>query len=400
MKIKFLVIILIMVMVLYGAKPNNEKSIERLGELFQNSMDESLQNSGAIGVSAAVLMADGQMWKGASGISHEGAPLTTDMLFDIASVQKNLQAALTLKLAEQGFFSLEDPLEKWLPYYSQINGKITIRQLLNMTSGIDDFVGDSRSPYRIGYRNIKFKKIWTWEKIRSVLIKEPNFNPGEACAYSTSNYIVLRQIVEKACGNKQIVELQNRLLRPYHLHHTLVDFFNPIPKNMKIAHGWCDTEGNRKPEDLHGTSLNWIASLSPMLIYSTPEDMVKWTDALFHQKTVLKPETLKAMLTFFRPVRDEPMMKGYGLGVVDINIGLFFPKWRNVNCYGHLGSQFGYMTYVGYFPDYEVSVAIMINRGCDRDSERAIVAVSTPIFDMLFKHLGVSEFTSEEPVIE
>ena len=183
-------------------------------------------------------------------------------------------------------------MEKWLPAYPNIYGKITIRQLLNLTSGIDDFVGDPQSPYRIGYRNIEYKKIWTWKEILTVFVKEPDFNPGDACAYSTTNYIVLKQIIEKACRSRQIIEMQNRVLTPYHLDHTLVDFFNPIPKNRQIAHGWYDIEGDGKPDDISGTSLNWIASLSPMLVYSTPEDMVKWMDALFHKKTVLKPETL------------------------------------------------------------------------------------------------------------
>jgi len=59
---------------------------------------------------------DGEVWAGATGISHEGVPLTTDMLFRYRErAEKNLQAALALKLVEEGVLSLDDPLEKWLP---------------------------------------------------------------------------------------------------------------------------------------------------------------------------------------------------------------------------------------------------------------------------------------------
>ena len=128
------------------------------GEMLQRAMDESLKNSGAIGVSAAVVFPDGQRWKGASGMSHTGVSLTTEMRFHIASIQKNLEAALALQLIEEGLLALEDPLEKWLPAYSNINGKATVRQLLNMTSGIGDFVRAPKSPWQMGYQNIEFEK--------------------------------------------------------------------------------------------------------------------------------------------------------------------------------------------------------------------------------------------------
>jgi hypothetical protein len=106
---------------------------------------------------------------------------------------------------------------------------------------------------------------------------------------------------------------------------------------------------------------------------------------------VLREETLKAMLDFGGPVQGEPLMKGYGLGVVDIDLGAMMPHRKDVRVYGHLGSQFGYMTFVGYFPDYGFSLAIMSNRGCDGDSQRAIVTVSGAVIDALLGQLSPKE---------
>jgi D-alanyl-D-alanine carboxypeptidase len=359
-----------------------------IGPELQAAMEESIKDSGAIGVSAAIVFPGGEMWTGTAGISHPGAPLTTDMLFEIASVGKNLQAALALKLVEEGVIALDDPLGKWLTPTPAIDGAITIRQLLNLTSGIKDFVGHPKSPFRVGYVNIDFEHTWTWQEIQDVFLREPSFPPGTRCEYSSTNYIVLRQIIEKAARSKQSTLAEGRLLKPNRLDHTWVDFSRPMPGRMRVAHGWFDTNGDGPPEDISGNSLNWIVSLAPMLVYSTPSDVAMWMHALYHRRTVLKEETLKAMLDFGGPVEGEPLMKGYGLGVVDINLGAMMPRWAHVRVYGHLGSGFGYMTFAGYLPDYGVCLAIMSNRGCDGDSERAIGTVGGAVVDVLLRRLG------------
>jgi hypothetical protein len=104
------------------------------------------------------------------------------------------------------------------------------------------------------------------------------------------------------------------------------------------------------------------------------------------------------MLAFFGPVQNEPMMKGYGLGVVDINIGALMPKWDGVRCYGHLGNSIGYTSSVAYFPDYGFSVSMMFNRGCDGGTERAVAIVTRAFFETLFKHLGLREPIPKESV--
>ena len=375
--------------------PNPAMSIE---ESLQKSLDESIGSSGAVGVSAAVILPDGHMWKGASGISHEGVPITTDMLFDIASIAKNYQAALALKLVEDGLISLDDPLEKWFPPYPNISGKITIRQVLNLTSGIDNIIGDSNSPFRAGYVNIDHKKTWTWEEIYEAYVGKSNFEPGTRCAYSSTNYIVLRHVIEKATKKKQVALLEDMLLKPLGLTHTLADFSKPLPDSVSVAHGWFDTNDDGKLDDISGYSIAWVASLAPLYVYSTPTDMVRWIDAVYHKKKVLKEETLKAMLTFTGPVQNEPMMKGYGLGTVDMNLGSILPKWKNVRAYGHLGSMFGYSSVALYFPEIGISVSMMFNRGSDAATNKAIGMVAGPFFDALFESLGVKGSDEENSI--
>jgi D-alanyl-D-alanine carboxypeptidase len=354
-------------------------------------MDESLAHSGAMGVSAAIMMPDGSLWTGVSGLSHDSVLITPEMPFDIGSVEKNLQATLALTLVRDHVISLDDPLEKWLPPSPNINGKITVRQLLNMTSGIDDIVDNANSPWRIGYDNIRFEHEWTWEEISSTLVGRPEFAPGERCAYSNTNFILLRLIIEKATGSTQASEFTKRFLITNGLDHTIVVFRTPLPDTLTIAHGWYDKHGDGMPSDISGNSLNYVASISPMLVYSTPTDMVRWIDALYHKKTILSDTLLNEMLTFDGPVEREPLMKAYGLGVVDLNLGMFNPRWEAVRVYGHLGSQFGYSTLVGYVPEYGTSIAFMFNRGADRTTNDAIVPVFNAVMDVLFRELGAKE---------
>ena len=304
----------ILLAVLACTGPAAEKFDPALGAKLQKALAGSIAGSGAIGVSAAVMMPGGALWAGAAGISHEGAPVTTAMLFDIGSIEKNLQAALALQLVEQGLLALDDPLQKWLPPYERIDGKITVRQLLGMTSGVADIVRSKSSPWRVPFRDIDFAKKWTWDEVHAALVGEPAFKAGERCAYSNTNYILLKMIVEKAAGKGQTDELRQRILKPCRLEHTVVDLLRPLPPGLAIAHGWYDDDNDGTPSDLSLQSLNWIATMAPLLVYSTPSDMARWMNALYQRKIVLKQGTLKQMLDFHGPVDGEPLMKGYGLG--------------------------------------------------------------------------------------
>ena len=103
---------------------------------LQSVLDREIRASDTKGVSAAVLFPGETIWTGTSGISHDTVAISPDMLFAIGSITKNMVAALTLKLVEAHLLSLDDPLSKWLPAYPHVDSTITIRQLLNHTSGL------------------------------------------------------------------------------------------------------------------------------------------------------------------------------------------------------------------------------------------------------------------------
>ena len=103
---------------------------------IQKVLDKGISKYNVKGASVAVIFPDEKKWIGVSGISHDTVQIKPDMLFAIGSITKNFVATLTLKLAEEGVLSLDDPLSKWLPAYLHIHSSTTVRQLLNHTSGI------------------------------------------------------------------------------------------------------------------------------------------------------------------------------------------------------------------------------------------------------------------------
>jgi len=105
---------------------------------LQKTIDSILIAKDIKGISAGVYIPNMGKWQGVSGISHPGVPITSDMEFAIASNTKLFTAVLLLKLTENNKLRLDDSLHAFLPSFKNIDSNITIRQLLNHTTGLDD----------------------------------------------------------------------------------------------------------------------------------------------------------------------------------------------------------------------------------------------------------------------
>jgi D-alanyl-D-alanine carboxypeptidase len=177
---------------------------------MQNVLDEGISKQDVRGVSAAVILPNERKWSGVSGTSHDTVAINTDMLFAIGSITKNFVATLTLKLVEEGVLSLDDPLSKWLPAYPHIDSDITLRQLLNHTSGIYMFWSNQQI-----WDDLKKNrtKIWTPQEVLSY-VKEPYFPPGKGYRYSNTNYLLIAMIIEKATGSNLSTEFRKRFWKP------------------------------------------------------------------------------------------------------------------------------------------------------------------------------------------
>jgi D-alanyl-D-alanine carboxypeptidase len=349
-----------------GAPPTVE--IPYAPEL-QQTLDSSREEGGVIGVSAAIIDAEGRLWTGVSGTSHPGQPITADMLFDMASTGKSLVAALMLDLAEEGLLALDDPIDKYIDPPPGVDGSIPIRMLLNHTSGLANMVEHPDSPFRKPYNDIDFERWWTIDEIFTELASAPYFAPGEGWHYSQAGYQIVTLIVEQVTGSTVAEQIQSRLLDPLGIQGMALDFSQPLPDDVTIAHNWVDTEGDGIPEDVADRSRNWIASLSRILYYTTAEDFARWGHALFTGQ-VLEAGSLDQMLTFIRPEdygNEPPIFSGYGLGVVEWIPEVLHGEYG----YGHSGSIPGYRAFMAHLPKHNVTIVVLSNS--DKEEELAAV---------------------------
>jgi len=267
------------------------------------------------------------------------------MLFIVGSIQKNFEEVL----------SLDDPISKFLPTYPNVDGEITIRQLLNHTSGVFNVFEHPDFPW-VG-TDVDYSKEWKEEEVFKTFVLEPYGAPGYAQHYASTNYLLITSIIEEATGSTVPAEIERYFMKPMKLENTFVSMGELPPEKYSVAHPWVDVDRDGNLDDLDGIPLTWIASLSHPVMFSTPEDLVHWINALYHDGSVIRPNALAEMLTYPETKLSDPEGDRYGLGVVDYTERLGTPV------YGHLGSALGYSAAALYLPEYKISAAWLINTG-------------------------------------
>jgi D-alanyl-D-alanine carboxypeptidase len=320
---------------------------------IKEALSDRLEQYDVKGASAAVILPDGSIHCVTAGVSHDTVTIKPEMLFATGSITKNFVAVLILQLAENGLLSLEDPLHKWLPPYQHIDSNITIRQLLNHTSGIFMFWENQQLwDDLIKYRD----SVFTPEVVLTYL-KEPHFTRGNGFRYSNTNYMLLAMIATRATHSSLSAEFRKRFWQPLGLTNTYLSMEDQIPQE-RLAHVWGDNfkKGTelRDITFLPRTSHESI-SYGSSGIFTTPRDLAVWCMSLFTGK-ILENSSLHQMLKF-NPDAAGSWCEGYGLGVFILKRG----STNGEKAYGHGGGNIGTSAYMAYLPDYNATVVVMIN---------------------------------------
>jgi D-alanyl-D-alanine carboxypeptidase len=382
--------VLLLALFLSACSQSSNTTLPYSNEL-QAVLDITRESAGLRGVSVAIILPGYEPWLGVSGESYAGQPITEEMLFDMGSAGKILVGPLIVKLAEDGLISLDDPISKHLPDFPYADGTITIRQLLNHTSGLYMMTESPDGPFRKPFAQIDHEKWWTIDEIFTTLGGEPYHAPGEGYCYTQAGYQIATLIVEKVTGSTVAEQIQTRLLDPLDIDGMYIDFPKPVSGNREIAHPWFDLDYDREYEDIHDYSRNWIVSLSRIYYYASAKDFALWGDALFTGK-VLNEDSMNLMLDFYRTddwCGDEAFQVGYGMGVQDFNPALT----RGQTAWGHLGSIQGYRTILTHLPQYDMTLVVMTNTDSDNG-----FAVVDGLLDVLLSHLDTAEDAMMRPV--
>ncbi|MCX4825640.1 beta-lactamase family protein [Streptomyces sp. NBC_01142] len=185
---------------------------------------EAIHALGISGVQARVIAPDGRQSVATSGTAdlNTGRPVPSDGYFRMASTSKTLVATVILQLEAEGELSLDDTVDHWLPGAVQGNGndgsRITIRQLLQHTSGIHDDLPGYTTPEE--YYQQRHNVYSPEQLVARAMAHAPDFPPGEGWEYSNTGYLLLAMIIQKATDQPAHQEIEDRILRPLGLDQT------------------------------------------------------------------------------------------------------------------------------------------------------------------------------------
>ena len=303
------------------------------------------------GLSAAVILPDGSTWLGASGKSSDSESMDSAMLFGLASVSKTYIAALVAQLAAEGVLSVDDPIGKWIPELGRIDGGITIRQLLNHTSGLYRY---QQKPECLAAINAQPEKVWTAQEILEEFQGEPECEPGSCWGESALDYVLLGMIVERTTGSSVSNQPISRFFNPLKLEHTFLYPEQKYPTEM-IAHMWWDVTGSGERVDVVADTADLpLAALFSSLwtsgaMHSTAEDLARFSKELFEGR-VLKEYSLEEMLS---PGPELYAGAHYGYSVIVDQV-------NGQTVYWHSGGA-GYSSIYYYFPEDGLSIAVLCN---------------------------------------
>jgi len=310
------------------------------------------RNKGFGAVIARVGDSSGAELTAADGnLAGPGSPAADDDTpFEIASVTKAVTAAAALRLCEQGLLGLDWPLSRILPESAArgLDPTITLRQLLNHTSGLPDYWTDG--PLDADGHNAFLREFlatperrWSPGEILAHARALPARKPGGCFHYSDTNYVLAGLAIERACGRPLHEVLRREIFQPLGMRSTVMSHYGPGPR-VKIAHRF---EGR---EDLTGVprqSADWAGGG----LVSTTEDLDRFLRGLFEGGLFRSPSTLAEMRVTV-PTGEPGISYGLGLFRVDLCGG----RGELIGHDGH-GNAFAY-----YWPGHRTTITGTLNQ--------------------------------------
>lgn len=345
-----------------GATTDEDTNLPAYARDLQPQIEEQMSNLHVPGALVYVDVPAEGTWSMAFGNANLEAsnPITPDDHFRIGSTTKTFTGTVVLQLVDEGKLGLDDPVSKYQPEVP--NGEnITIRQLLNMSSGLFNYVEDEDFAQTL---NTEPQKVWEPKDLVAIgLQHQPYFSPGDGFHYSNTNTVLLGMIVEQLTGQPLEKEFQERLFVPLGMSESLLPqrssatipaphprgfMYQTIGKSLNNSElqGAKATQAAEEAEELrdvtdHNPSWAWVAGGG----ISTINDLIIWAKADATGQ-LLSPETQKERLSWVSAPLDRNVK--YGLA-----IGTF---WGFI---GHNGQLPGFNSFVGYDPKKDATIVVV-----------------------------------------
>jgi D-alanyl-D-alanine carboxypeptidase len=328
-----------------------------VGVRLQAELDRLRSRLAIPGMSATVIFRDGTTWTGNSGLASvdRKVPVADDTAFAVGSVSKTYTAALILALAEDGKVDLEAPAATYLPG-RPLDRRITVRMLLDHTSGLDDFFLHTSIDAAL-----QKAPAAAWSAARTLkYVAKPYFPPGKGWHYSNTNYLYLGLIAERVTGSPLGKALHDRFFGPLGLDAT---WYQAAEKpRAPTAHGYRFVGLKRTAPPIDLSDATAIVPFTSVVtasggagsIATTSQDAAAWA-RLLYSGNVLGPEMTAQMLGDTGRTAPYKPRVPYGLGVQAFSID-------GRPTVGHSGRLLGFRAAVRYLPGETTTIAVLTNQ--------------------------------------
>ena len=269
-----------------------------------------------------------------------GVPINSASVFQVGSISKQFTAFSILLLAQQGKLSLDDDIRKYIPEVPDFGVPITLRHLLQHTSGLRD---QYEMLEMAGWRN---EDVNTEKDVLDMVSRQRTLNhkPGEEWLYTNTGYTLLAIIVKRVSGESFRAFTEKNIFRPLGMTNTQFnDDHHRITKSL--AQGYASKDGG---------FIKWMANddhVGADNLLTTVEDLARW-DQNFYDKKIGGPALIDQMLTIGSLNNGDKVTYAYGL---------FLEPYRGLPVVRHSGARLGYRSDFLRFPEQKFSVVCFCN---------------------------------------
>jgi CubicO group peptidase (beta-lactamase class C family) len=296
------------------------------------------------GASVAVIQHGKLVYQKGYGIANleYDVPIKPETIFHVASVSKQFTAMSIVLLENDGKLSIDDDVHKYLTELPDYGRKITLRNLMQHTSGIRD------QWQTLGIAGWRLDDVITQQQILGVLFrqKELNFEPGTRHLYSNGGYSLLAEVVGRVSGKPLPEFCDERIYRPLGMTRT---HFHDDHRRLVPGRAYSYA---RDGSGFQASPLNY-ANVGATSLFTTAPDLARWLDN-FRDPKVGGAKAIARLQE--QAVLSDGTKIDYALGVV-------VDKYRGLRTISHSGGDAGYRSHVLWFPDQELGVVVLSNFG-------------------------------------
>ena len=331
-----------------SAQPIPDSTLKKIDSLFSK-----WDNVNSPGCTVGIVRNDSLIFSKGYGMANleYAIPNTAATIYHMASVSKQFTGYAIVLLAAKGKLQLDDDVRKYLSWFPDLKEKITIRHLLNHTSGIRD------QWQLLAISGTRLDDVITQEHIVKILSQQRalNFKPGEKYSYSNSGYTMLAEIVKSVTGQTLRAFTDSAIFKPLGMNSThFHDNYTEIEKNRSYSYHRIDSAR-------FSNSVLSYSNAGATSLFTNIPDLGKWVMNFYNHKVGTQKEidqlTEKGKLNNGKELT-------YALGIA-------VDKYKGWRQYAHSGGDAGYRTYLTVFPDLKMGFMVFSNLGDFNTYEKA-----------------------------